>query len=219
MQSFDLEEALKLYPLPDGIEDEVINRGQLATALDVSEPMISKYLEQGLPVLSRGSNGQSYEFRPSECYAWKMARDAELRGKKMRADRAAAQLSLLFRNEADPEDPTRPIMTAAERSSEAKADYDYNRASELRGELVRANKVRELFETILSEFRTQIVSLVDFAEMEFGLTAEQVRKLEVRCDATLIQARHEFSAVAPGEVSKLSAHQSVDSGPTPLAAD
>lgn len=202
---FDLEDALARYPLPSDIEDLKVNRGQCALSLGVSEPMISRYLDQGMPVVSRGSNGQAYEFQLSECYAWKMHRDEESRARRDAGDKAAAQMALLFRND-DEEDDAGSVMSADQIIKESQADYQKNRAAELRRELVRAHRVTQLFEDVLTEVRTQFVTLVDFAEMEFSLSPEQVRRLQVRCDGTLTQMRQVFSEAVPGEVQNLKPH-------------
>lgn len=194
--AFHLEEALRQFPLPEGQTDMTVNRRQCATALDVSEPMITRYLEQGLPVVNRGSNGQAYEFQLSEVYAWKMARDAEARALDAAAEQAANQMRLLFRN--DEEEATGPVLTAQQIAQEADADYKRNRAAELRGDLTRVNRVREVFEDVLIEFRTQVTTLVDFAEIEFSLEPDQVDRMQRRCDAALTSARQNFERAFPG---------------------
>lgn len=208
--TFDLEDALRRYPLPEDIADVVVNRGQCATALGVSENIVTKYLDQGMPVLSRGSNGQAYEFQMSECFAWKMARDEANKARRDAGDRVAAQMSLMFRGADEDGADEGPVLTAEQIIKESQADYARNKAAEARRELVRAARVREAFEDMLIVVRTQVVSLVDFAEMEFGLTPEQVRKMQVRCDGTLVQMRQEFSQACPGEVALLSAHHPLD---------
>lgn len=208
--AFDVEGALRRHPLPEDVADVVLNRGQCATALGVSENIISKYLDQGMPVLSKGSNGQAYEFQLSECFAWKMQRDAEQRAKRDAGDRVAAQMSLLFRGADEDEMDGGPVLTAEQIIKESQADYARNKAAEARRELVRASRVREAFEDMLIVVRTQIVSLVDFAEMEFGLSPEQVRKMQTRCDGSLVQMRQEFGQVCPGEIADLSSHTPLD---------
>jgi phage terminase Nu1 subunit (DNA packaging protein) len=200
--AFQLEEALRRFPLPEGQADTTVNRRLCAAALDVSEPMITRYLEQGLPVLSRGSNGQAYEFQLSEVYAWKMWRDAESRKQDAEAELAAMQMRLLFRND-DPDDAGTGALTAQQIAQEADADYKRNRAAELRGELTRTARVREVFEEVLVEFRNQVTTLVDFAEMEFSLQPDQVEKLQRRCDAALVSARHNFDRTYSSSVAQL----------------
>ena len=200
--AFQLEEALRRFPLPEGQTDMTVNRRQCATALDVSEPMITRYLEQGLPVLSRGSNGQAYEFQLSEVYAWKMWRDAAARKQDEAAEQAAMQMRMLFRNDDD-EESGAGTLTAQEIAQEADADYKRNKAAELRGELTRTSRVREVFEEVLVEFRNQVTTLVDFAEMEFSLAPDQVEKMQRRCDAALVAARHNLDRAYPSTVAPL----------------
>jgi hypothetical protein len=192
---FDLEGALLRYPLPKGIPDETVNRAQCAKALGVSESIVTKYLEKGMPVLKRGTNGQAYEFQLSEVYAWKMLRKEEEQAEKAAADSAAEQMAMLFRNEDDDDEHTTRGMSTDAVKKEAAAIFEYDKAKEARGFLVKRDKVERLFEDILIEFRTQIVTLVDFAEMEFGLSPEEVKKMQQRCDGVLIQARHRLLAV------------------------
>lgn len=204
MGVFDLDAARVEFPLPKGQADAVLNRSQLAVALNVSDNTITKYISRGMPVLTEGGNGREYEFQLSDCYAWRMSQDAEAQARKRAGDEAAAQLALLFRN--DHEDGVSPSagLTAEQIAAESDADYRRNRAAELRRELVRAHRVAELFEDVLVQFRTQITTLVDFAEIEFGLTPEQVTKLQARCDSALVSARAELGKViAPGEVAAM----------------
>ncbi|HGG04736.1 MAG TPA: hypothetical protein ENK28_04705 [Aliiroseovarius sp.] len=187
------------YPLPDGVSDAVVNRAQLAVALAVSENTITKYMSQadgGMPVLSVGGNGREYEFQLADCYAWRMARDEEARRQKAAGDQAALQLALAFRNDDEAlVNSGERVLSAKDIRAESEADLQRNKAAELRGELVRASRVREAFEDMMVAFRITITTVVDYSEMEFGLTPEQVEKLQRRCDAVLVQARTELSKV------------------------
>lgn len=203
--AFDIEEALRLHPLPDGQPDAILNRAQLAIALGVSENTVTKYITQGMPVMTEGANGQAYEFQLSECYAWRMWRDDETRRTKAVGDAAARQMAMLFRNTEDDEDDA-PFMSARQIAEESDADYRRQRAAELRGELVRTAKMRTLIEDILMEFRTSVTTLVDYCEIEFGLTPEQTDKLQRRCDQVLVQSRLRMSedlAAPAGDVAAL----------------
>lgn len=190
----ELAELRRRYPLPAGVEDAVVNRSQLAVAMNVSENTITKWIAAGMPLQEAGGNGREYSFALSDCYAWRMERDDQLRAQKDAADRSAAQLALAFRNAGDEDEDGAPAqLTARQILEEAEADYKYQRAAEQRGELVRTSRVRDLFEDTLVEFRTAISTLVDFAEMEFSLDPEQVDRLEKRCDNALVQARVNLS--------------------------
>lgn len=183
---------LALYPLPDGLEDTVaLNRAQLARAFDVSENTISKWVAEGMPAEVEGSSGQAYEFRLSHCWAWRQHREARLRSRRAEAERLAVQASLAFRNLED-EDPADGALTAKQIREESLADYERNRAAQLRGELVKADQVRMMVQEVLIAFRNGMVTLPDFCEREFGLTPEQVDRLQRRCNETLVSVRREI---------------------------
>ena len=84
------------YPLPDAVLDDgtPLNRVQLARAFRVSENTITKWVGQGMPALSTGQNGVSYEFSLTQCYAWRQFRDEKLQASKARGDQLAAQAAL-----------------------------------------------------------------------------------------------------------------------------
>jgi phage terminase Nu1 subunit (DNA packaging protein) len=191
----DLAALRAKYPLPESVKDTDVNRYQLAQAMDVSEPTITKWLqdpENPLPVLEVGGNGREYKFRLADCYAWRMARDAAELSAREEANRSAAQLAMLFRNAEGEGDDGDTVLTARQIKDEADADYARNRAAELRGELVRAARVEELFEVMINEFRLSMNTLADFCEMEFGLGLAEVDKIQRRSDEVLVQSRVKF---------------------------
>jgi phage terminase Nu1 subunit (DNA packaging protein) len=186
--TFDLEQALRDHPLPAGVEDAVLNLKQLATAMSVSAPTLDKWRDQGLPVRSAGQNGREYEFLLSECYAWRKHRDAQLQARRDAANRSAEQIALLFRNDQEAEQDG-PVLTAKDIEEEARADYQRQRAAEMRGELVRTARVREVMEDILVQFRTTLETLPDYAERQFGLNPAQTDELQARCDSAIVETR------------------------------
>lgn len=193
MGDFDLEvhELVGKYPLPDGLTDAVVNRAQIALALQVSENTITKWIGQGMPVQELGGNGREYEFQLAHCYAWRMHRDDILRREKRKADEAAAQMSLLFRNH-DSEDPNEGLLSAEDVIKESQADVARNKAAELRGELVRTHRMRTTMEQALMTFRNFAITIVDYAEMEFGLGPEEVDKFQLRTHGMLSEVRRQF---------------------------
>lgn len=182
------------YPLPDGVADDgtPLNRAQLAKAFSVSENTITKWLGQGMPVLSTGQNGVSYEFRLSHCWAWRQHRDQQLRAAKQRGDQLAAQASLAFRNLDSDQVEAERHLTADEIRKEAEADYHRNRAAEMRGDLIRVDRARALFEDIFVAFGSAMDNLPDFAEMNFGLSAQQVAQLQDYCDELRLEVRRQI---------------------------
>lgn len=179
------------WPLPDGVDDSVLlNRAQLAIAFKVSENTVTKWVGQGMPAESSGSNGLSYAFRLSHCYAWRMEREERLRSDKVRGDQAAQQAALAFLNVSGDDEEAQSALTPAEMRAWAEAEYHRNRAAEQRGDLVRASVVAGLLQELLSVVRGGISALPDFAEAELGLTADATAKLQSKCDQVLIELRH-----------------------------
>lgn len=177
------------WPLPDEVEDGVLNRAQLARAFNVSENTITKWTGQGMPVLSEGQNGVAYEFQLSHCYAWRMERDAKAREAKTRGDQLAAQAALAFRNLDEDQAEREAELTADDLRKWSEAEYHRNRVAEQRGDLVRADAMRQLLETILVAFGNALDTMPDFAELNFGLTSDQVAQMQDRCDSVRMEVR------------------------------
>ncbi|OWJ69832.1 hypothetical protein CDV50_16055 [Haematobacter massiliensis] len=177
------------WPLPDGVDDGVLNRAQLAKAFRVTENTITKWLGLGMPALSEGQNGVAYEFQLSHCYAWRQHRDEKARAAKQRGDHLAAQAALAFRNLDEDQAEEEAELTADDLRKWSEAEYHRNRVAEQRGDLIRADRVRAVLEEIFVAFGAQMETLPDFAEMEFGLTAAQVSKMEARCEQLRIDVR------------------------------
>lgn len=184
---------LSAWPLPDGLDDGVLNRTLLGRAFDVSENTISKWVLQGMPVEEVGGNGSSYSFRLSHCWAWRKQREETLRFEKEQAESLAQQAAMAFLNLGSDADEGERGLSAKAMKELAEADYQRNRAAELRGELVRASRVQALFEDLIVQFRVTMDTLPDWAEAEFGLTPRQVDAMQKRCDQVLIEAKHAIS--------------------------
>lgn len=177
------------WPLPAGVEDGVVNRSQLAKAFSVSENTVTKWIGQGMPVLTEGQNGVSYELMLSHCWAWRMWRDDKAKAAKDKGDQIAAQAALAFLNLGDDAPEDGQPMTAAETRAWAEAEFHRNKVAEQRGDLVRVGRVRQTMEDILVGFGTALDTLPDWAEMEFGLPPDQVQALQDRADGIRSEAR------------------------------
>ena len=197
------------WPLPEGVEDGVLNRSQLARAFSVTENTITKWVSQGMPLLSEGQNGVAYEFQLSQCWAWKNARDEKARAAKLRGDQIAAQAMLGFRNLDADQEEEEGHLTADDIRKMSEAEYHRNRVAEQRGDLVRADRVRALFEESLVRIGTSLDTLPDFLEMKFGLTAEQVADVEQRTDQLREKIRGDLEELLrrPGAVLAIGERQ------------
>lgn len=184
---FILNAALAAHPMPDDLPDAIVNRAELAEAMGVSENTISKWLTKELPVEQRGTNGMAYQFRLSHCYAWRRWTEALEDQRRAESASAAQQWSLFWRGET-PEDG-KLVRSAKDIEAEASAQITLMKASQLRGSLVRADAMRALLEDLMVQFANALITLPDYAEREFGLSPDQVDKLEGWTRDTLTEAR------------------------------
>ena len=180
------------YPLPDGVENATLNRAQLARAMNVSETTLSKWIAAGMPVATEGGNGQAYEFDLHHCYAWRLWRTGVEDEKRQRADKAAAQLALTFLSVDDGDDADRnaDAMDPKKVRELAEAEFHRMRAAEMRGDLVRRDRVEKMLENVLSIMRETLVGYGDFLEAELGLEPAQVATVQTRADQALRDLRH-----------------------------
>lgn len=200
------------WPLPEGVVDDgtPLNRRELAELLGKSENTITSWLSKGLPVHAGGSNGVAYEFLLTHCWAWKQSRDAADLANKNRREEWKNQAALIFRNLDPDQEEEQRNLTAAEVRSWAEAEYARNRLAEQRGDLVRADRVRAVMEQVLLKTGNTLDAFVDFLEIQFGLTADQVQKVESRTDGLRLELRSEIEEILqrPGSVVSLSGGQS-----------
>ncbi len=190
------------YPLPEGVTDAVVNMTQLAHAFNVSTNTVSKWVARGLPVLTKGENGQAYEFQLSECWAWYQGRQEEARRKKEEGDRAAQQMAMAFLNDdAATEDDG--WLSPREIRELTEAHIKRNQLDEQRGRLVRAERVSRLLEDIVIIFGSGLDTLPDWAEREFGLTNDQVDRMQKRVDQIRIDMRLRIEREALGNSAEI----------------
>lgn len=160
------------YPLPQGVADAVLNKSQVARALNVSEPTIDRWITDGMPVLSAGTNGRSYEFQLSECYAWRKAREADRKAEDDAAERAVQEMRLaLVGGKAG---TTEQALPPRERRELYAAEREYMNMAQARGELVRFDDMVDVLDGVLSAVRAGLESMPDRIGRELSLTTPQV---------------------------------------------
>ena len=204
--TLDMGDVLDLsaYPLPDGVEDDVLNRDRLGKSLNVSQPTLSSWIDQGMPVSKQGSNGKEYEFIFSHCYAWRLWRDEREIQKRLNASERDAQRAMLFRND-DEDDPNANALTAKEISENSRAAMDSMLAAQRRGELVRTDRLEGVFQSLMITVRNTMQAAPDWLEEEFGLSPAQVEKTEAYFDGLLKELRRQIAdeQLPAGRVVKL----------------
>jgi len=178
-----LENLKTSYPLPDSVEDAVLNRAQLAAAFGTSENTIDSWRRSGMPVLTEGTNGRAFEFQLSNCWAWKCARDDDRRTQDEAAERAVRQLQMeLIGGSADDSEMQ---LSHSEREKIYAVERQYNALARERGDLVPRQEVAALLDDVLSLVRNGINGLPDRLSRDAGLTGRQAEHAVVACDDLL----------------------------------
>lgn len=208
MPSDALSMDLIRYPLPEGVSDEVLNKNQLARALNASEPTIDRWIADGMPVLQEGSNGRSYQFQLSHCFAWRRAREADRQQTDERAERAVQQMRLALIGGAIGD--TERGLSPKERAAIYQAELTWNQMARERGELVPYAELVDLFDAVLGAVRAAVEGLPDRIKRDADLTPAQLRSVIQTGDDMLddlsrqidawIQTKRAQAASAPAEL-------------------
>lgn len=184
---------LEDYPLPEGVPDGLLNKKQICEALQVSQPTLDDWRSRGMP-WQHDATKRSPKFQLSHCWAWRKAYEAKrvqslAEGRKI-ADAAAAKI-------LNADAPTDPEADGNPHTRKAWADFALRqmRVDEMRGNLVRADKVREALDKIFEICRKGMNNLPDYAEGAFALDAGQVDELQGKCNDTLAEMQAEMRAV------------------------
>ncbi|SES76406.1 Phage DNA packaging protein, Nu1 subunit of terminase [Oceanicella actignis] len=179
------------YPLPAGVPDAVVNKYQLADALGKSQTTLDAWRRAGMPVESEGTNGRSYEFRLSVCFAWMAKRDAEEAAARLQAEGAAQQLRLALVGE-DSAGGARVGLTPRQQREILELEHAYMIAARDRGELMRAEDVAEGIQDLLAAIRDGLDALPDRLGRECGLDGAAIEAAQRICDDVLDGARREI---------------------------
>lgn len=184
---------LKKHPLPRGVTDAVLNRKQLAQALGTSEPTIDRWIDDGMPVLERGTNGKAYQFQLSHCFAWRQERDAEAAAQEDLADQAVRQmrLSLLGGETGD----TERAMSPKERQAIYAAEGEFLKLARARRDVIPATEVTQMIEQVLSVVRAGVNGMPDRLARDAGLSRQQLDQAEVVGDDILTDMQASLAAL------------------------
>lgn len=184
--------------LPAGVEDSVLNRAQLARALNKSEPTITAWLSEGLPYITEGTNGRAWEFQLSECWAWMKRREKAESDRHTAAEASVRQMRLALIGGTDLDDG-RASLSPKDQRELYEAERSFNATAAQRGELVRRGEMVSLLEDVFLTVRDSVTSLPDRLEREAGVSGKAV-ELAIRiCDGILTEAQKRIEAQVTGE--------------------
>lgn len=180
------------FPLPPGVPDAVVNQYQLADALDTSQTTLANWRRLGMPVEVEGTNGRSYQFRLSLCFAWMRKREAEDRAARLAAEDATQQLRLALTGGtlAPGSEPGLSKRDAIETLQLEKAWTDAARA---RGELIAAAEVAEALQAVFAEIRDGLDAAPDRLARDLGLDGAGIEAAQMICDDILEGARRRIA--------------------------
>lgn len=190
--------------LPAGVVDAVLNRGELARALDKSEPTIDRYIADGLPFLVEGTNGRSWQFQLSDCWRWIKARERAETERQGQAALAVQQMRLALIGGSDVDDTDR-MLSPKQRQETYEAERAFMLAALHRGDLVRRDDVVNAFEDVFKTLRDSITALPDRLEREMGLSGKALTLCIDICDGALVEAERRVEEMSGGEGLKQAA--------------
>lgn len=179
--------------LPAGVEDAVLNRAQLARALNKSEPTITSWLADGLPFLTEGTNGRAWEFQLSACWRWMKLKEKAESDRQSAAESAVRQMRLALIGGADVDDG-RSGLSPKEQREIYDAERAYMLAALARGDLVKRAELVTVLENVFLTVRDSVTSLPDRLEREAGVSGKAI-ELAIRvCDNALLEAQKRVDA-------------------------
>lgn len=192
------------FALPSGAVDAVLNRAQLARALNKSEPTIDRYIADGMPCLTEGTNGRAWEFQLSACWAWLRRREHDDQVRTSQAEEAVQQMRLALVGGSDVDDETR-TLSPKQRKEVYDAEQAFMMAAIARGDLVRRADVVDAFEQVFKTLRDAFTVLPDQLEREVGLTSKGMKLVIDHCDRALSEAERRVEQLAGTETMKAAA--------------
>ncbi|WP_420406922.1 hypothetical protein [Hoeflea sp.] len=187
----ELEDLVSEFPLPEGVDDVLLNRQELADFFAVTANTITAWLGQGLPVEREGTNGQAYEFRASHCYAWRKARERNEHERSAAAQSAIRAMRLALTG-GKPGDSIE-ALSPKEKQEAIAAQLAYEQFQRARNELIDRGDVTELLEGLFSTVRDVLASLPDTMERENLIAPDDAEKVIDLCDGTLEDMRGQIA--------------------------
>lgn len=183
MIELEIAEMVARFPLPAGVPDAVLNKSELADFFAVSLPTLDAWIKAGLPALSEGTNGRSWEFQASAAWAWKCARDEGDRLKTTEAQAAieAMRLALVGGKAGD------SIRALAPKDRQQLYDVEatFEKLKRERNQSLDRDEVSVVMTDLLRIVRDSISMLPDTLERTLGLDGKGVDMAVEHCDDIL----------------------------------
>lgn len=149
-------------PSPDGIDapprGPLANLDQMAEALRISLPTMRKLLRRypELPIVSRGTNGQAWQFDPAAVIAFVREQRAAEAAANAAKDELLAQISLPLEEAVPPEERG---LSASDRLKNAQAMLKEDEVARQRGFLVLTSEMRQRLAPAWAEMSQSLQAL------------------------------------------------------------
>lgn len=183
MTDLEIAEIVARFPLPDGVPDVVLNKRDLSDFLAVSLPTLDAWISAGMPAISEGTNGRSWEFQASAAWAWKCARDEGERIKSTEAQAAIAAMRLaLVGGKAGSSIQSLPPK---ERQQLYDVEAAYEKLKRERNQSLDRDEVTSAMTDLLRIVRDSLSMLPDTLERKIGLDGKGVDAAVEHCDDIL----------------------------------
>lgn len=166
----------------DAPEGEVtLNKRQLAHAAGVSEPTIDKWLQDGCPVKTLGSNGRGYEFVLRDVLDWRkqVEEAARAEAERVQASMRQAELELTGGTVAPGEFAK---LGARDRVAALDAEYRALRLAKEKGQLVDRNEVERDYNAVFALLRQRLMSMPTYLARvaQFDAAKTKIVEAEMR---------------------------------------
>ncbi len=182
-QPLDIEALVKAYPLPEGVPDAVLNKTEVAEFFQFSEPTIAAWIRDGMPFVEEGTNGRSYKFMASQCWAWRQSKKAgeEQQRSEARAAIEAMRLKLIGGEVGD----TIRALPPKERQQLYDVEAAHLKLCRERNQTLQREDVSEVMTEVLRLCRDGVNQLPDVLEREVNLGPKAVAVAIQHCDTVL----------------------------------
>lgn|GEM_PF-513210 len=183
----EIQALCERYPLPEGVEDCVMSREDLAETLQVSLNTVTSWLSKGMPMLQEGGPGKSYELQLSACFAWRQAQkaDEDLRSAQVKRAQSAMRLALVGGATGD----TIEALDPKTRREIMAAQIEQERFQRERNQLMRRDDVLEMMELVYGIIRDRMNAAPDLIERRNALEPKLVQELIDACDDIVTDVR------------------------------
>jgi phage terminase Nu1 subunit (DNA packaging protein) len=183
----DIEQLCKRYPLPEGMQDCVMTREQLAYALNTTLNSITSWLNKGMPALVVGGQGSAYQLQLSACWAWRQAYKAEEDQRVDFANEMAAKMRLHLVGGSSGD--SIEALDPKSRKEIYSVQIEHERFQKQRNELLERAEVQDAFAITFGIIRDEMNAAPDVIERKNALDPKSVQDLVDICDTLVVKCR------------------------------